>query len=236
MSSEDVSDPAGLDLKVIATGVRFNIFEKNFPKIKSQLLQSMLESKLPLQFKNFKFVQDKEVCDEENCRETHGWIEIDCINKETVDWILKQEIYQSSHSQVYENQVIFYRPNETYTPITVEIPYYYDRNDKSLWKTWRIILKQIETQNPGIPTKDWIYIKDRFNSTGELYLFEVKNETLKYLETHEWKLYCGLETCVVELYDKKKQQQIFKDKKIILFSDKIKKINKHIQNSQQREQ
>lgn len=172
------------ELKVVGIAEGIRIDEEISKEIKLQLLKEMDQSTATLQFENYKFI-------------TGGWIEINCINKDSVDWLINQDEIFASYSKFNKHKIEFFKITE-YTPVTLCIPNYPFKFDT--------MKARIEQQNPGLKTNQWRYIKEKLylNSLKEdvrKFLFEVDGETIKYLETKSWKLYLQFGKVSIQKFD-----------------------------------
>lgn len=166
----------------LAEGIRID--EDITRDIKLQLLKELDVSKKPYVFSYFKYVNA-------------GWFEIKCMNQESMDWLLSQKDIYAHYSRLNKFKIDFYHI-QPYELITIDVI-----NDNCKWD---VLKQRLELQNPGLCTKQWRYVSEKFyvNSIVEnvkKFLFEVDLKSLDFIEMCDMKLYFNFGRVVVQKFD-----------------------------------
>lgn len=152
--------------------------------IKQNLLKEIDDSNLPLKFESFLWIVE-------------GWVEINCTDKFTSDWLLNESDFTISFNKINKYKIKFYPVGE-YIPITIAVLNYGQK--------FETLKSRLEQQNPNLNTRNWRLVKEKTytnaNKTSiKKFLFEADGETIKYLEKNSWQLYLQFGLVKVRKFD-----------------------------------
>lgn len=183
--SSNISLPCKEKLKVIGLLVNAKVDKSICNDLKATILAKMDADKVPLQFERFQLVEN-------------SWIEINCIDETTRDWLLDLEEIEITISKNHSKTTVqFYRITKYYT-LTVDIPWF-DSN-------FELFKHRLCIQNPGINTSLWRFVKEKcyrnaFQEDVKKFLFEVDQESFRFIESRNWLLYFQFGNITFQTFD-----------------------------------